>query len=173
MRKSIYLAPVIAAGAAAAFLVMGSAGAALAGSNTGTTTATVTVGTQTTLTDATPTLAFISPVTLPGDAVNNPQPVSLQINTNDPLGGSIQVASATSNFQGAKQGDDPDFKASNLTVENGSSVIKTISTTPVTIDTIGIATGGNFPFTDNFSLHIPAVAGDVYSLQLNYVALGN
>jgi len=156
------------------------------------TTASVTVGSSTTIADNTPSVTFTAPVSLPGAATNNPQPVSLTAATNDTAGLSVDATPSgdmTSSgsaiipidclgVYGNQTG--PSVGSGQPTQFGGSgapgcaaapSVTGEVATTPVLVDTFtGVQ---DMTYVDHLALTVPNVPAGTYSATVTFSVSGN
>jgi hypothetical protein len=105
-------------------------------------------------------------VSLPGPAANGPQTVSLNLNTNDPAGATVNVT-PSGKFNGGAAGA---FDISNLMVTGNSATNQPFDNgfDPVGVDTESV--GGAYSLTDTYTLTVPSVSPGTYSTGLNYTA---
>lgn len=161
----------IVASAAAALLLAGVAGTAYADTATDSTDANVEVLGDITLTALTPSFLLSG---LPGAVVTNAAAVSMNVETNNIAGYSVSVLAADDELVPADRLVNPDEIAiGDLTVEGpattGYEPVSDQTTTTVATKATRSAEGGD-TIVNGYSMEIPFVNADTYSVTLNYVA---
>jgi hypothetical protein len=137
--------------------------------NTGSTTANVHVDSFITLTGLTPSFSLHG---LPGATVSTTEPIAMTVTTNSLAGYDVTVQSAADTLAPAAAGNTNSIPIANLKVRDTEGNFTSLSdTTAVTVHSQNTRSSSDGDVLSNdYSVDIPFVNVDTYSVVLDYVA---